>query len=45
MQTVLPPNASAFFKTLFSIVMFDILSLFWVWEDHPSFIKADEIKQ
>jgi len=25
--------------------MFDIVSLFWNWRDHPNFIKADEIKE
>ena len=34
MNTVLPPNASSFYKTIIPIVMFDLLSLFWKWEEH-----------
>ena len=45
MQTILPPNASAFFKTIIPIVLFDIVSLFWKWDEHPDFIKADVIKE
>ena len=25
--------------------MFDIIGLFWKWEDHPNVIPADEIKE
>ena len=44
MWTVLPPNASSFINTIFSIVFFDILGLFWKWEDYPNLIPADEIE-
>ena len=45
MQMVLPPNASAYFKTLIPIVMFDILSLLPEGTDLLGPIKSDEIKE
>ena len=45
MQTVLPPNASAYFKTLIPIVMFDTLSLLPEGTDLLGPIKSDEIKE
>jgi len=45
MQTVLPPNASAYFKTLIPIVMFDTLSLLPEGTDLLVLLKSDEIKE
>ena len=45
MQTVLPPNASSFFKKIFPIVFFDMIGLFWKWEEHQNVILADEMKE
>ena len=45
MQTVLPPNASSFYKTIFPIVFFEMIDSFWQWDDHPNGIPADEIKE
>ena len=42
MRTVLPPNASAYYKTLIPIIMFDVLSVTgWNWEDHKNLIEFD----
>jgi hypothetical protein len=41
LRTVVPPNVTAFYRTIIPVVMFDFLDMLWKWEEHPEIIVFD----
>ncbi len=41
LRTVVPPNVTAFYRTIIPVVMFDFLDMVWKWEEHPEIIVFD----
>lgn len=42
LRTIVPPNVTAFFKTIIPVVMFDLLDMFWDWKENPQVLVFDE---